>query len=319
VGVVFSSWTYYLIHQNDQILAQQQAKVLFGGDMMFDRSVRTAIEQKGGDFIFSCIDPILKDKDLVVANLEGPITDNASISQGSSPGDSNNFTFTFAPSTAQLLYDHNVRMVNLGNNHIMNFRRDGLVQTKDYLTRAGVRYFGDPDVPDPEKTARIDVHGIPLSFVNWSDWTSDNTDITAAAVRSEHEAGRVVVVYTHWGEEYVPATDRQKRLAHNLVDEGADIVIGSHPHVVQEHEVYKGKNIYYSLGNLIFDQYWMESVTHGLMLEVTFTKTGVSQVKEIPVVLNRDRRTCPEQPQVASSAAAAWILDMLHGMRPATQ
>lgn len=294
VGLLFSAWTYALIHEHDGFIAEEHATILFGGDMLFDRSIRTAIEQKGGAYIFSCLDPVLSGKDLVVANLEGPITTNASISQNSIPGDGNNFTFTFPPSTAKLLYDHNVRMVNIGNNHILNFRRAGLLQTKQYLNEAGVEYFGDPDLSDMEKVVRKDIKNIPFSFVNWSDWTSDNTDITAAAVKKEHDAGRVVVVYTHWGEEYVPATDREKKLAHNLIDEGADIIIGSHPHVVQEHEIYKGKNIYYSLGNLIFDQYWMDSVMHGLMVEVVFTEDGVRLVKEIPVVLQKNRQTCPQ-------------------------
>jgi poly-gamma-glutamate synthesis protein (capsule biosynthesis protein) len=280
--------------------------------MMFDRTIRTAIEQKGGDYVFSCLDPLLKSADIVVANLEGPVTDHASVSQNSAPGDGNNFTFTFPPSTAALLYAHNVRLVNLGNNHIFNFRLTGVLQTEKYLDEAGVKYFGDPDKSEPDKVARIDINSIPLSFINWSDWTSDNTDITAAQVKKEHEAGRVVVVYTHWGEEYLPATEKEKKLAHSLIDEGADIIIGSHPHVVQEHEMYKGKNIYYSLGNMIFDQYFDDAVDHGLMLRVMFTSGGVAQVKEIPVTLQRDRRTCPSDYAQGAAAALYRGLQLLH-------
>lgn len=270
------------------------AQILFGGDMMFDRSIRTTIDAKGGDYIFACLEKLLQSQDLVVANLEGPITGHDSISQFSEPGDGNNYTFTFAPETAQLLYKHNIRLVNIGNNHIMNFRLSGLNETKKYLTEAGVRYFGDPDSLEPGRVAHVEIHGVPFSFVNWSDWTSDNTDITAAQVRNEYESGRIVVVYAHWGEEYKPATNFEKRLAHNLIDEGAEIVIGSHPHVVQEHEVYKGKHIYYSLGNLIFDQYFEDAVMNGLLLEIQFSKDGVSEIKEIPVVLQKNRQTCPE-------------------------
>ena len=272
---------------------QPRATVLFGGDMMFDRSIRTAVSAQGGDFIFSCLDPLLQGKDLVVANLEGPITDNPSISQFSVPEGENNFTFTFPTSTAALLFAHNIRLVNLGNNHMLNFKREGLLQTKRYLHDAGVGFFGDPDVPDPGRVARIDIKGVPFSFVNWSDWTSDNTDLTLTQVRSEVADGRVVVVYTHWGEEYIQPTNRMILLAHAFIDEGASIVIGSHPHVVQLKEEYKGKLIYYSLGNMIFDQYFDEAVTHGLMLEVTFSLTGVETIQEHPIILLPDRRTCP--------------------------
>jgi poly-gamma-glutamate capsule biosynthesis protein CapA/YwtB (metallophosphatase superfamily) len=274
-----------------------EVHIVFGGDMLFDRTIRTTIEQKGGDYIFNCIDPVLSKADLVVANLEGPITDNPSVSQNSIPGDGNNYTFTQPTSTAPLLYKHNIRLVNIGNNHIMNFSRAGLLQTKEYLDAAGVKYFGDPDAVEADRVARIEVNGIPFSFVNWSDWTSDKTDHTVAQVRAEAESGRIVVVYTHWGVEYATTSlPRVQELAHEFVDAGASIVVGSHPHVVQQHEVYHGKNIYYSLGNLIFDQYWTDAVDHGLLLDVAFNKNGVKAVSELPIVLQHDRRTCLQAP-----------------------
>jgi len=277
-------------------LEAPHAYIIFGGDMMFDRSVRQFADAHGGDYLFSCLDDVFLRADLVVANLEGPITASSSKSADSLPGDGNNYIFTFPTSTAELLYKHRVRLVSIGNNHIMNFGIGGLLQTKAALRQAGVGYFGDPDSLEPDKVARIEVGGIPFSFINWSDWTSDNTDITGAQVAKEKAAGRVVVVYAHWGEEYVPPLARVARLAHTFVDQGADIVIGSHPHIVQEHELYKGKYIYYSLGNLIFDQYWTDAVDHGLMLGVDFGKDGVEKVTEIPVELKRDRRTCPYTP-----------------------
>jgi poly-gamma-glutamate synthesis protein (capsule biosynthesis protein) len=269
------------------------ATVLFGGDMMFDRTVRSAADKSGGDYLFSCLDPLFSQADLVVANLEGPITEHASVSLGSAIGAPDNFTFTFPTSTAMLLAKHGVKLVNLGNNHIFNFKLDGVLSTEHYLDAAGVGHFGDPDKAEADRVARIEINGIPFSFVNWSDWTSDNTDHTVQQIALEKASGRLVVVYTHWGEEYVPPPDRVKTLAHQFVDAGADIVIGSHPHIVQEHELYHGKYIYYSLGNLIFDQYWDDAVSHGLMLSVSFSADGVHSVREIPVELLKDRRTCP--------------------------
>lgn len=277
-------------------VAEPHAHIVFGGDMMFDRTIRKAAVAHGGDYLFSCLDDTFSHADLVVANLEGPITASSSISVDSIPGDGNNYTFTFPTTTAGLLYRHHVRLVSIGNNHIMNFGLSGLAQTKAALTAAHVGYFGDPDSVEADRVARISINGIPFSFINWSDWTSDNTDITGNQVAKEKAAGRVVVVYAHWGEEYVPPPARVVRLAHTFVDQGADIVIGSHPHIVQEHEFYKGKYIYYSLGNLIFDQYWTDAVDHGLMLAVDFDKNGVVNLAEIPVELQRDRRTCPYTP-----------------------
>jgi len=269
------------------------ALVLFGGDIMLDRSVRTAIDEKGGDFIFTCIDPILRSADVVVANLEGPVTASSSKSVGSVVGGKGNYTFTFAPASADLLYRHGIRIVSIGNNHIMNFGLEGLNETKANLSKAGVGYFGDPDSNESDKVLRTEIRGVRFSFVNWSDWTSDKTDHTVAQVRAEAQSGRVVVVYAHWGEEYIPAVPRVKELAHEFVDAGAAIVIGSHPHVVQEHELYHGRHIYYSLGNFIFDQYWNEAVRTGLLVHVQFDTNGVRSVREIPIHLERDRTTCP--------------------------
>ncbi len=272
----------------------ETATVVFGGDMMFDRYIREVAAAQGGAYLFSCMGSVLSDADLAVANLEGPVTANPSVSVNTTPGGTDNMTFTFPTSTPALLFKENIRLVNIGNNHIMNFSRVGLEETKQYLSAAGVSYFGDPDAVEAERVARMEIRGIPVSFVNWSDWTSDNTDHTVAQVRAEKAAGRIVFVYTHWGEEYVPPPERVQALAHSFIDAGADLVIGSHPHIVQTPELYKGKYIYYSLGNFIFDQYWDDSVRNGLLLDVSFTRTGVSHIKEIPVRLEEDGRTCPD-------------------------
>jgi len=266
--------------------------ILFGGDMMFDRSIRTTMEEKGDDHVFSCINDVLQSADLVVANLEGPITSEVSQSVGTVVGGEGNYTFTFPTSTASLLARHNIRLVSIGNNHIMNFGREGLAETREWLDAAGVLYFGEPDLNEQERVERVSLRGIPFAFVNWSDWTSDKTDHTVAQVRKEADSGQVVVVYTHWGDEYVAPLPRVRQLAHSFVDAGASIVIGSHPHIVQESEVYSGKYIYYSLGNFLFDQYWESSVRRGLLLRVEFTPTGVSSVEEIPIDNQTDRRMC---------------------------
>lgn len=279
-----------------------QADILFGGDMMFDRTIRTTMEEKGGDFIFSCIDHVLQNADMVVANLEGPITSFASKSVDTSVGGEWNYTFTFPTLTAGLLARHNVRLVNIGNNHILNFGREGLAETKQLLDAAGVGYFGEPDLVEEERVERRVIGGVPFSFVSWSDWTpvgkhsapngAGELNPTVEQISQEKAAGRVVVVYTHWGEEYTPPSERVKHLARSFVDAGAEIVVGSHPHVIQEREQYKGKYIYYSLGNFIFDQYWNDDVRRGLLLNVTFTRDGVVTIEETPTYMYSDRRTC---------------------------
>ena len=271
------------------------ATILFGGDMMFDRSVRRVADEKGGDFILSCIDSVLQGADLVVANLEGPITEHASVSATSTPGDEFNYTFTFPPATAELLYAHNIRVVNVGNNHILNFGRTGLASTLEFLHNADVAYFGDPVHSGIAIGA---IRGIPLEFINYNEFAPNGpaqaASTTIAQIQKARAGGYIPIVYTHWGIEYATTSSAYSReLAHSFVDAGAEIVIGSHPHVVEEHEMYRGKNIYYSLGNFIFDQYWNDDVRNGLLVRVEFSASGVQSVQEIPIRLEQDRRTCP--------------------------
>src|SRR3989344_1126771 len=278
---------------------EERATILFGGDLMFDRSIRLAMEAHGDDYIFSCIRDLLLGADLVVANLEGPITSHPARSIGSKVGGAGNYTFTFPTSTAELLARHNIRVVNIGNNHILNFGREGVDETKQWLASAGVAYFGAPDPAEVSRIERVALRGIPFSFVNWNDWDTTFAERVVAQTRDGVEAGRTVVVFAHWGEEYVSPPRRVRELAHSFVDAGASLVIGTHPHVVQEHEFYlpagkagEGVPIYYSLGNFVFDQYWDESVRRGLLVRATFTPKGGVSVEEIPIDNQTDRRTC---------------------------
>lgn len=273
--------------------AAEPVRIFFAGDMMFDRSVRVAMLEHGDDYIFSCMSELLKQPDFVVANLEGPITSYDSESVGSAVGGAGNTTFTFPTTTANLLRRNNISLVNLGNNHILNFGSEGAAETLRWLHAEGVSYFGDPLAEnETDRVARLDVKGIPFSFVNWSDWTGGDEADVASQIRSERAAGRMVIVYTHWGDEYVAPSERVGNLAHAFIDAGAEIVIGSHPHVVLEHELYHDKHIYYSLGNFVFDQYFNEEVRNGLMLDIVFDSRGVKTIEEIGVYLERDRRTC---------------------------
>lgn len=276
-----------------ETVLRHEASVIFGGDVMLDRTIRSAIERNGGNFVFSCLNTLLHEADLAVVNLEGPITENPSISLGSVVGSPENFTFTFPLETPHILKGANIWMVNIGNNHILNFGWDGVRRTTKELRDAGMHYFGDPT---DQNVSYERIHGVPIAFINynefapqgWRESVSTTIEQVIAARRDQY----VPVVYAHWGDEYEPAPERIKEWARAFIDAGAEIVIGAHPHVVQEHEVYKGKYIYYSLGNLVFDQYWNENVRRGLLLHITFTQDGVERLEEIPIDNQNGPRPC---------------------------
>jgi|CXWK01.1.fsa_nt_gi poly-gamma-glutamate synthesis protein (capsule biosynthesis protein) len=296
---------------------KQTIEILFVGDMNFDRYIRLMAKKHGGpEWIFSCIDPLLKEADMVVGNLEGPITANASVSENSKIGAPENFRFTFPTTTASLLFDHNIKIVNIGNNHIGDFGREGIASTRKFLTDAGVAYFGGlagdspvyrhvfPKVSFP-RSIRAEQGEFAISLVNYNQFGGDSPETVAEKISVEHEQGNVVVVYTHWGEEYVEPTEHMRSTAALFAHSGADLIIGSHPHVVQSHEMIGDTIVYYSLGNFIFDQYWNDSVSHGLALLVRISKVDADDtdagpsddgtviiVEEKPVVMSRDGRTC---------------------------
>ncbi|MBP9820073.1 CapA family protein, partial [Candidatus Woesebacteria bacterium] len=230
-------------------------------------------QRSGKDHIFSRMQPFISQHDLVVANLEGPVTDNESVSLGSIVGSRENFIFTFEPLVPQLLHDANIKVVNLGNNHINNFGSDGVQQTKERLTAASISYFGNITGEDTEDSVVEQTIGdVRFGFVNFNQFAPRSLEVALADIASLGDKVDFIIVYTHWGNEYeLTINEVLRQQAQAMIDAGADMIIGSHPHVIQPSEVYKGKYIYYSLGNFVFDQYFDENVQTGLLLSVAFS------------------------------------------------
>jgi poly-gamma-glutamate capsule biosynthesis protein CapA/YwtB (metallophosphatase superfamily) len=275
----------------ERVPVRQKAEILFVGDMFFDRQIRQVAERKGEEYLFSCVAAFFEGADFVVGNLEGPLTEHASVSAGTVPGSPDNFRFTFPTSTATLLARHHVGAVNIGNNHIDNFGAEGIASTRELLSKAGVLFFGG--LAGDETVARAEVKGFPLSFVSYNEFGGSSPEDVAETISDERAAGRIVILYAHWGDEYTDDVTRVRPLAELFVEHGASAVIGSHPHVIQENGMIGDAPVYYSLGNFIFDQYFDERVSHGLAVELSVSGEGIT-AREYPVVLLRDGRTCLE-------------------------
>ena len=253
-------------------------QILFVGDLMFDRGIRYYAQNPpagGGEnnFIFEKVSNFLQNNDLVLANLEGPITDSKSVSSDTKVGSTDNTIFTFDKSLAKTLFEENIKLVNLANNHILNFGQKGIDSTEKYLDSAHVSYFG---APGGEKSTIKEVDGVKFGFVSYNEFVAKPSLEQISAINeiiSLKEKADIVVVFCHWGKEYFSEPSQADReLAHKFVDAGAGLVIGSHPHVIVPMEVYKNKRIYYSLGNFIFDQYFSENVRKGLGVVLSINK-----------------------------------------------
>lgn len=267
------------------------AQIFVAGDIMLDREIRMDMVRHGDDYPFSCISSLIQSADFAVANLEGPITASSSRSVGSVVGSTDNYYFTFSTTTGALLARQGIGAVNIGNNHILNFGLDGLFSTQKNLSDAGVGYFGG--VNGNERIYRTTINGVPVTFLGYNEFGGRTPQAVALEISQEALRGQHVIVYAHWGDEYIDSAQRLRPIAQLFAQAGAGAVIGSHPHVVLSHEYIGDTLVYYSLGNFIFDQYFDDSVDHGLSLILTVPQQGRVTAEEHPVTLKRDGQTCP--------------------------
>lgn len=245
---------------------ESPVSILNFGDVMFDRGVRNIIENRGRDpFEYIKKDlSFIKNFDVVIANLEGPIVVmDRSICQ------QKEFNFQFAPDTTDRLKSVGITMVNIANNHTYDCYSKGFESTKQYLKKAGIDYMGDSDVGITYSVKTI--HNKKISFVG-IDQTVSRIPVSDfyPVIKKMKSESDYVIVDIHWGTEYeLTETPVQIAIGHALIDSGADVVFGHHPHVVEPVRVYKGKAIFYSLGNFVFDQNFGDTTT-GLGAGVEF-------------------------------------------------
>lgn len=237
-------------------------KIMFVGDIMVGRYVETLIDKNGFDYMFASVTPMFMDT-ITIGNLEGPIP--ATHQHTSNLG----FQFSFRKDIIEKLSDIGLDAVSLANNHGYDHGVAGYENTKKVLNEVGIAYFGNykNTVSDYFETElggnRVIVFGINVIV--------DNFDRKLAVDRvkdlSEKNPNALLVAFMHWGNEYdVVHNEYQEQLAHDLIDNGVDVIIGAHPHVVQDVGYYKGVPIYYSLGNFVFDQYFSKNTQEGMVV-----------------------------------------------------
>jgi poly-gamma-glutamate synthesis protein (capsule biosynthesis protein) len=263
-------------------------KILFVGDIMMTRSVEARIKSLNKEFFFPFLNILdySKSFDYVIANLEGSISD-----KGTKVG--SKYSFRMKPEVAEALSKANINVVNLANNHIFDYGKIAFEDTLKNLEKNNIKYFGNSYEP-----LIIEKEGIKIGFLGFSDFlkhleVKENkigiavvNDNLSEIIKKAKEKVDILIVSFHWGEEYKKiANERQRKLAKIAIDSGADLVIGHHPHVIQDIEKYKGKFIFYSLGNFIFDQNFSKETMIGGGVEVyikTQTNADYTQTNADP-------------------------------------
>ena len=266
----------------DAAVSSDDLSMLFVGDVMLDRGVATHADKYGAESLFGKLERLFLGTDLTLGNLEGTITRNQSVSI---PNNSL-LRFTFDPKYANALADLNFSGFSLSNNHALDFGQDGFAQTKRFLTAAGLFSYGSP-LNDGALSAQVKIRGKNVCFVGYHElFRSDPAPIIKEIQRIRPQCD-LVVLGAHWGQEYFPGvTDAQRERAHQFIDAGADLIIGGHPHVVEPLEIYKGKAIFYSLGNFMFDQDFSFNTEHGLAVNVEWG-SDVARFTLVPVLIQR--------------------------------
>ncbi len=293
---VYVSGNYFSFSYNaKESISQSEVKILIFGDMMLDRNVRNVINKIGFDEFFKDIQYLVRSADISVVNLEGPFTTYPSIT-----ADRKNKTlqFTFDPALAPKLATFGFDILGLANNHTLNFGRSGLEQTRRYIGNVGMIYYGEPLNKDEISTV-VTRNGIRIAFVGFHEFNYVNFENVFAEIARLRPDVDVLIVTPHWGVEYQKEpTAKMTEWAQKFIDSGADMVIGTHPHIVGDVGVYKGKKIYYSLGNFVFDQYFSEDTMKGLAVSIDIEKINDLSGKQpgkvnidyidIPLRIDRD-------------------------------
>lgn len=272
--------------------------LLFVGDIMLDRGVKSSVNKNyAGDYssLFEKTD-ILKKSDISFGNLEGPVSKRGKDMR-------NLYSFRMSPSVAPALKGAGISIVSLANNHIGDWGLQAFMDTMSLLEENEIHYIGaGRNKSEAEKPIVIEKYGIKVGFLGFSDVGPSSMEakierpgiLLANDPRFEEivkNASRQVdylVVTFHFGEEYkIKHNIRQQYLAHKAIDNGAKIVIGTHPHVIEDIEVYKNGFIAYSLGNFIFDQKFSKNTMEGMILQIKLERDGGMTIKKNISKLNK--------------------------------
>ncbi len=228
----------------------------------YDTSLNAYYENYGADYFLQNVKDIFSTDDLTIANFEGTLTD-------SDEREDKTFAFKAPASYASILTGGSVEAVNTANNHSHDYGEQSFDDTLAALDDAGIVHFGY------DETAVMDVKGIKVGLVGiyeLYDHLEREQQLKDNIAKVKADGAQLIVVIFHWGNETETVPDsNQTTLGRIAIDEGADLVCGHHPHVLQGIETYKGRNIVYSLGNFCFGGNSSPSDMDTMIYQQTFT------------------------------------------------
>lgn len=287
------------------------------GDIMLSRNVENKINQNGFNYPFLKTRNYLQKGDIVFGNLECPIIKGPIVKTGQ-------MVFRAPPGVEKALKNANFSILSLANNHTYNKNEEGMLKTFYYLKKEGIKYTGaGKSSKEAYGYTLIEKNGVKFAFLAYSDGSLvpdfyeannlpgiafDRKQKMISAVKEAKKEVDFVIVSMHLGQEYKPTPNSdQKDFARDAIDNGADLILGHHPHVIESIEKYKGKYIFYSLGNFIFDQMWSQETREGLMAKFLFKNNKVTLVETKAILIENY-----SQPRILQGSAVEKILDKIN-------
>lgn len=279
--------------QTEEAVGADAVTLLFAGDVLLSNHVLNAYDKAGGisGVLDTKVQTQIEQSDFFMVNQEFPFSDRGEAVE------EKQYTFRLPPSRVNILQEMGIDLVTLANNHILDFGTDALLDSCETLDGAGIPYVGaGVDAERAMKLETVELQGGTVGVLGMSrvymdaGWAAGNAHpgvfstydsrLPVEEIKKAREVCDYLVVYVHWGvEREMEPEDYQRALAKAYIDAGADLVVGSHPHVLQGLEYYKGKPIVYSLGNFVFGS----SIPETALLKVEWNREqGEAALSLIP-------------------------------------
>ena len=233
----------------------------------------------------------MRSADIVFANLEAPFGEGGEAYP-------KQYSFQVDPQLIKVISAGHINVVSIANNHIMDFGIESLQTTMKLLENNNIFFAGaGMELEEARKAAKFSIKGQKIAFVAYSltfpeeFWATDTSAGTCFPyhtfvyddIKKLDADSDIVIVSCHWGQESMETPkDYQIELAHKLIDAGADLILGHHPHVIQGIEYYKGKLIAYSLGNFIFGSY-SKKAKESILLKLSYSNGQITKTEIVPI------------------------------------
>lgn len=295
--------------------ASHKVTITFAGDctlgkddvIPYDRSFNALFKEKGPAYFLKNFAPLFGADDLTVVNLEGTITD-------SNKRAAKKFAFKGKPEYLEALTDASVEAVTLANNHSHDYGEKSYTDTIEACKNAGLISFGY------DRIAYREINGVKVALIGTYELARGmeiEGELLSNIKKAQDEGAQLIVVDFHWGTEYGKGPNQnQKRLGRAAIDAGAHVVVGSHAHILQGYEKYKGRYIIYSLANFCFGGNTNPPDKDTLVFQQTFSLTDGKiadddDVKFIPAKISSSNSRNNYQPTPAEGEEAARIMRKL--------